>query len=524
MNHACDEAMIRAGAPASSCAEKSGPWILAATILGSSMAFIDSTVVNVALPALQSSLHATVVDVQWVVESYGLFLSALILVGGALGDSVGRRAMFLSGVVVFAAASVGCGLSSTINGLLLWRSVQGIAAAFLVPGSLSIISSAFNEESRGRAIGTWAGCTTITTALGPVLGGWLIEHASWHWIFFINVPIAAAALGISLWRVPESRNANPGRIDWLGATIATLGLAALVYGFLESATWGWRHPLVICGLVIGIGSLILFVFVEKTAHSPMVPLKLFQSPSFSGANLLTLFLYAALGIFMFVYPLNLIQVQKYSATATGAAALPMIILMFLLSRWSGGLIKKYGPRLPLIAGPLIVAAGFVLFLLPGVGTSYWTGFFPAFTVLGLGMAVSVAPLTTVVMNSIGQERAGVASGINNAVARLAGVLAIAVFGVVLVSAFAHSLRESINGLGLHASVVQALESKMSSLGALQAPSGTDPETTSAIRTAVEKAFVFGFRTVMLLCTALALGSSAIAWRRIPSQISEPPGR
>jgi EmrB/QacA subfamily drug resistance transporter len=524
MNHACDEAMIRAGASASPCVEKSGPWILAATILGSSMAFIDSTVVNVALPALQSSLHATVVDVQWVVESYGLFLSALILIGGALGDSVGRRAMFLSGVVIFAAASIGCGLSSTINSLLLWRSVQGIAAAFLVPGSLSIISSAFNEESRGRAIGTWAGFTTITTALGPVLGGWLIEHTSWHWIFFINVPIAAAAVVISLWRVPESRNPNPGRIDWVGATIATLGLAALVYGFLESATLGWRHPLVICSLVFGIGSLILFVFVEKTAHSPMVPLKLFRSPSFSGANLLTLFLYAALGIFMFVYPLNLIQVQKYSATATGAAALPMIILMFLLSRWSGGLITKYGARIPLIVGPLIVSAGFVLFLLPGVRAHYWTGFFPAFTVLGLGMAVSVAPLTTVVMNSIGQDRAGVASGINNAVARLAGVLAIAVFGVVLVSAFAHSLRQSINGLGLDASVVQALESKMSSLGNLEAPSGTDPQTASVIRTAVAKAFVFGFRAVMLLCAGLALGSSAIAWRRIPSQISEQSGR
>lgn len=520
MNHACDEAMIRAGASASPCPEQSGPWILAATILGSSMAFIDSTVVNVALPSLQSNLHATVVDVQWVVESYGLFLSALILVGGALGDSVGRRAMFLSGVVVFAAASVGCGLSSTIDKLLLWRSVQGIAAAFLVPGSLSIISSAFNEESRGRAIGTWAGFTTITTALGPVLGGWLIEHVSWHWIFFINVPIAAAALVISLWRVPESRNPNPGRVDWTGATIATLGLAALVYGFLESANLGWHHPLVIGGLVFGIGSLILFVFVEKTRQTPMVPLKLFRSRAFSGANLLTLFLYAALGIFMFVYPLNLIQVHKYSATATGAAALPMIILMFLLSRWSGGLISTYGARIPLIAGPLIVAAGFVLFSLPGVRANYWTGFFPAFVVLGLGMAISVAPLTTVVMNSIGQERAGVASGINNAVARVAGVLAIAVFGVVLVSAFAHSLQQSINALGLTPSVVQSLESKMSSLGNLEAPPGTDPQTAAAIRIAVAKAFVFGFRTVMVLCAGLALGSSAIAWRRIPSQISE----
>src|SRR5690242_10429799 len=228
----CDEAAIRS----SRCPQitsVNGPWILAATILGSSMAFIDGTVVNVALPALQSSLHATVVDMQWVVESYGLFLSALILVGGALGDSLGRRAMFLVGVFGFAVASAGCGYSSSIKSLLVWRSVQGITAAFLVPGSLAIISSSFDEKSRGQAIGTWAGFTTITTALGPVLGGWLIEHLSWHWIFLINIPIAALVLGISLWRVPESRSSRAGSVDWLGASIATLGLAALVYGFLR---------------------------------------------------------------------------------------------------------------------------------------------------------------------------------------------------------------------------------------------------------------------------------------------------
>lgn len=221
------------------CAEKSRPWVLAATILGSSMAFIDSTVVNVALPALQSDLHASVVDVQWVIESYGLFLSALILVGGALGDSLGRRAMFLLGVAAFAVASAGCGFSTSIKGLLVWRSVQGIAAAFLVPGSLAIISSSFDEKSRGREIGTWAGFTTLTTALGPVLGGWLIEHASWHWIFFINLPLAVLTLVISLWHVPESRSSDTRGIDWLGAAIATLGLAALVYGFLESVVLGW---------------------------------------------------------------------------------------------------------------------------------------------------------------------------------------------------------------------------------------------------------------------------------------------
>lgn len=325
MRQPCDQAVIEAGARGTPCAEKLRPWVLTATILGSSMAFIDGTAVNVALPALQSSLHATVVDVQWVIEAYGLFLSALILVGGALGDSFGRRAMFLFGVAGFAVASAGCGFSSSIRELVLWRSVQGVAAAFLVPGSLSIISSSFDEGSRGKAIGTWAGFTTMTTALGPILGGWLIEHASWHWVFFINVPLAAFVLVISVLHMPESRSSTAETVDWLGAAVVTAGLAALVYGFLESAILGWRNPRVIGTLVFGFVELALFILVEKTERTPMVPLKLFQSASFSGANQLTLYLYAALGVFFFLFPLNLIQIQKYSATETGAAALPMIL-------------------------------------------------------------------------------------------------------------------------------------------------------------------------------------------------------
>ena len=516
MKQPCDEAVIRSGISGAPCAAKSRPWVLAATILGSSMAFIDGTVVNVALPALQSSFHATVVDVQWVVESYGLFLSSLILVGGALGDSLGRRLIFLLGVGVFAAASAGCALSSNIPQLIIGRCVQGIGAALLVPSSLAIISASFDEKSRGQAIGTWSGFTAITSALGPVLGGWLIEHASWHWVFFINVPLAAAVTAISLRHIPETRNAEARRVDWSGALIITIGLGSLVYGFLESATLGWSHTIVLGSLIVGFACLILFVLAQARAVSPMVPLELFRSSSFSGANLLTMLLYAALGIFFFVFPLNLIQVQGYSATAAGAAALPMILVMFFLSRWSGGLTAHYSPRTPLIAGPLIVATGFVLFAIPSVGGSYWSTFFPAFVVLGLGMAVSVAPLTTVVMSSVEQNRVGTASGINNAVARVAGVLAIAILGVVMVRAFSYRLQHSLASLALAPSVLAEIQSNLIKLAGLEVPANLDASTSAMIRAAIGHGFVFGFRLIMLICAGLAVASAGVASRMIPS--------
>jgi EmrB/QacA subfamily drug resistance transporter len=481
------------------------------------MAFIDGTVVNVALPALQSSLHATVVDVQWVIEAYGLFLSALILVGGALGDSLGRRLVFLLGTALFAASSVGCALSVSVLQLIIARSVQGIGGAALVPSSLAIISASFDEQSRGKAIGTWSGFTAITTALGPVVGGWLIEHASWHWVFLINVPIAAAVIVISVFHLPESRNPSAQRIDWLGAFVATLSLAGLVYGFVESALLGWSSPRVLTGLIIGFGSLILFVFVEARVAAPMVPLSLFKSRTFSGANLLTLLLYGALGAFFFLFPMNLIQIHGYSATATGAAALPTILLMFFLSRWSGGLVTRYQARTPLVVGPLIVAFGFFLFAWPLVEGSYWTTFFPAFVVLGLGLAVSVAPLTTVVMGSVESNRAGTASGINNAVARVAGVLAVAVLGNVMVQAFANRLQMLLRTLELPGNVLHGIRSEVLRLGDLSVPPGLDTNTTATIRADIGQAFVFGFRLVMVICAGLAIASATVAWRSMPAR-------
>ena len=516
MKPPCDQAVIESARPAVPCTKSAEPWILAAAILGSSMAFIDSTVVNVALPALQTSLGGTVIDMQWVVEAYGLFLGALILVGGSMGDMIGRRRMFLLGVSIFAIASVGCGLAPNIRLLVIARSVQGLGAAFLVPGSLAIISASFSETERGRAIGTWSGFTAITTALGPVLGGWLIEHASWRWVFFINVPIAAAVIAISLWRVPESRSPAHGNIDWLGALVVTVGLGGVAYGFIESASRGWSRPSIWGSLTLGCLCLLAFFLIESRVRNPMVPLELFRSRTFSGANLLTLFLYSALGIFFFLFPLDLIQVQHYSATATGAAALPFILLMFLLSRWSGGLVARYGPRIPLIVGPIIAAAGFLLFAVPSIGGSYWRTFFPAFVVLGLGLAVSVAPLTTVVMSAVDQNRAGTASGINNAVARIASLLAIAVLGAVMVRTFSSQLNRTLQGLNVPPAVMQELHSNEIRLAALAVPAGTDVDMAAAIRNAIERAFVSAFRLILVICAGLSIASALFAWRMIES--------
>jgi EmrB/QacA subfamily drug resistance transporter len=481
------------------------------------MAFIDGTVVNVALPALQTSLHATVIGVQWVVESYGLILGALILIGGSLGDLFGRRLIFTLGVVVFAIASAACGIAPNIPLMVLARSVQGVGAALLVPGSLSIISTFFDEQTRGQAIGTWSGFTAITTAFGPVLGGWLIEHASWRWTFFINIPLAAAVIAISLWKIPESRSPDAKSVDWAGTLLATAGLGGVVYAFIESVSLGWERPSVFGSLIAGAACLIIFVFVEARASSPMVPPSVFQSRSFSGANLLTLFLYAATGAFFFLYPLNLIQVQGYSSTATGAAALPLILLIFFLSRWSGGLVARYGPRAPLVIGPIIAASGFLLFGAQDAGSNYWKSFFPAFLVLGLGMAISVAPLTTVVMNSVGEDRVGTASGINNAVARIAGVLAIAILGIVLVKSFSFDLNRSLAGRLIPADTLQYVYANETKLAGVDLPSGLEPATAMLLRTSISRAFVFGFRIAMLICAGLSLASALVAWLMIPAK-------
>jgi EmrB/QacA subfamily drug resistance transporter len=512
----CDENIILSRPETAPCSKSRGRWVLAATILASSMAFIDGTVVNVALPALQTNLNATAVDVQWVIEAYSLLLSALLLVGGSLGDHYGRRRVFLIGIALFAFASAACGLAVNIHQLIAARAVQGFGAALLVPGSLAIISSSFSEDQRGRAIGTWSGFSAITTAIGPVIGGWLIEHVSWRAVFFINIPLAVLVIIISVWRVPESSDPESAGLDWLGAALAALGLGALVYGLIESSRLGFNDRSVLAALAAAVVLLALFVIAETQVPNPMLPLALFRSRVFTGTNLLTFLLYAALGGTLFFLPLNLIQVQHYSATAAGAALLPFILIISLLSRWSGGLVASYGPKLPLLIGSLTAASGYLLFMLPTVGGNYWINFFPPVVVLGLGMAISVAPLTTTVMGSVAENHAGIASGVNNAVARTAGLIAIAVLGIVMLHVFNHALDERVAQSNLPTSVTRSLQMQRTKLAAISLQEDLDVSIQHTIKSAIDESFVHGFRLIMSIGAILAVASATTALALIGS--------
>jgi EmrB/QacA subfamily drug resistance transporter len=512
----CDAGAILRGATATPCPKVARRWTLVAAILGSSLAFIDGTVVNVALPAIQRDLGADASDAQWVIEAYALFLAALLLVGGALGDRFGRRVVFMTGAAIFCAASLACAMSTAVHALNLWRAVQGVGAALLVPGSLSLISAAFPEAERGRAIGTWSAFSGITAAVGPVIGGFLVDHFSWRWAFLVNLPVGAVLLAICAMKVPESRggSAQDRGIDVAGALLATVGLAGVVFAFIEAPLLGWTGRDVLIALGVGIAGLVLFLWVESRRATPMLPLELFRVRDFAGANLLTLLLYAALGGGLFFFPLNLIQVQGYDATAAGAALLPFIAIMFLLSRWAGKLVDTWGARPPLVVGPLVAAAGFALFAWPSIGASYWRAWLPAVCVLGLGMSITVAPLTTTVMNSVGDARAGVASGVNNAVSRAAGLLAVAVFGLLMAHAFDATLSERLAQLRVPQALVDTVRQQHQRLAGIALPAEADPAAAAALREAIGESFVAGFRRVMLVCAALGVLSAASAWATI----------
>jgi EmrB/QacA subfamily drug resistance transporter len=490
--------------------------VLAATILGSSLAFIDGTVVNVALPAIQSDLGASAADVEWIINAYLLLLGALMLVGGAAGDRYGRRRVFMLGTSLFTAASVACGFAPDAAILIGARALQGIGGAMLVPESLAIISAAFPAAARGKAIGTWAGFSALTTSLGPVLGGTLVDALSWRAVFFINLPLAAIALVIAVGHVPESHGGEAdAAIDWPGGVLASIGLFGIAFGASAAGSARWSEPVVYAPILAGIGVLVCFLWREARARSPIVPLALFRSGAFSGTNAMTLLLYGGLSGALFFLPYDLIRLQGYSTAAAGAAFLPFSLIMGGLSRWSGALVDRVGARLPLIFGPIVAGIALALLALPGIGGSYWTTFFPAMIVLGLGMTISVAPLTTMVMGAVDQRYAGAASGINNAVARIAGMLAVALLGALAVGVFGKALAASLDPLQLAPALRDTVEAQIPKLAEATVPAGIDAALQQALQTALEASFLQAFRIVMLTGAGLAVASAVCAALTIP---------
>ncbi len=506
----CDSGVINAKRCSTSCSRIAERWVLVATILGSSMAMIDGTVVNIALPTLQEVLNATATQVQWVVESYALFLAALILLGASLGDRFGRRLIYGCGIALFAVASGLCALSPNINLLIIARAFQGVGAALLIPGSLAIISASFNYNERRKAIDTWSKFTAIISALGPILAALLLENLSWRWIFVINVPIGIIILSILFRYVPESRDREFIRIDYWGAMLAILGLGMAVFGLIESSNLGFFHPKVIFCLVFGILVLGAFVFVEANIYGPMMPLSLFKFPNFRGANLLTLLLYSALGGVLYFLPFNLIQVQGYSPLQASAMFLPFIFIMFFLSRWSGNLVTRYGVKLPLMVGPLIAAVGFTLFTIPEIGSNSWIIFLSAIVVLAFGMSISLTPLTTTVVNAIRERQLGIAFAVNNAVSRIAGLLAIAIFNIFVFNGFNYSLDRRLVKLNVSSQIQQALAKERINLAGVKVPANIGNDLKNALEQAITLSYVDSFRLVIFIAVALALASAVVA--------------
>jgi EmrB/QacA subfamily drug resistance transporter len=492
----------------------SGRWVLFVTILASSMAFIDGSALNVALPSLQADLGASGAQLLWVVNGYLLMLAALILIGGSLGDQLGRKKIFMAGIGLFLLASLACGLAPSIAFLTGARIAQGVGGALMIPGSLAIIGASFAPERRGRAIGTWSAATTLVTIGGPILGGFLAQVGLWRGVFLINLPLGLAALVVLALKVPESHDQrSSGSIDIAGALLVSLGLAGLTYGFICVPDYGFADPRVFITLVGGALALAAFVLLEARATHPMIPLKLFRSRTFTGTNLLTLFLYGALNVGTFFLSLNLVQVQGYSQSLAGFAFTPFAVVLALLSRLAGGLADRYGPRLPLMVGPALAGLGFLLLALVGLTggpAEYWTTFFPGVVVFGVGMALTVAPLTATVMGAVPGYFAGTASGINNAVSRTAGVLALAILGAVALLLFAGALETRAVALGLPVEARTALVASASQLGAAHPPAGMMPAQTEAAARAIRLAFVDVFRTILLICAALSWISAAMA--------------
>jgi EmrB/QacA subfamily drug resistance transporter len=516
----CEDALIRSVPGPPNCTGYQQRWVLAATVLGSTLAYIDESVVNVALPAIETDLGTALAAMQWVVNAYTLCMAALLLTGGAVGDRFGRRAVFVTGIALFALASMGCGFAAGTVQLIAARSVQGIGGALLIPSSLAIIGAAFEERERGKAIGIWSGCAAVATGVGPLLGGWLVDHLSWRAIFLINPVLAIPTLWISWRHVPESRApASQGDLDWRGTALALGGLGLLVYGLIAASGLGWHDSAVLGSLAGGTALLAAFIWQEGRSAAPMVPLEWFASRTFSGVNLLTLLLYGALGGAFFFLPFALIRAHGYSATTAGAAFLPFTIVLGVLSRWSGALLDRFGAHWPLTAGPVVVALGLALLAVSDSGGGYWTTFVVPMTILGLGMAVTVAPLTTSVINAVDVSQTGTASGVNNAVASVASLLVIAVLGTIATEVYDRSLYRHLANLGTSSEMRAALDKVRGGFIGLGAPIAVPADVRQMVQSAIAYSLIETTRVIMLIAAGMALAGGLCA-----AFLIRPPGR
>lgn len=503
----CDEARAEVPGALVPCPRRDKPWVLATAILGSSLAFIEGSVVNLALPAMQSDFGASSAGLQWVINAYLLVLGAFMLTGGSLGDRYGLRRIFMTGTAIFGIAVTACGFAPSLALLTLARLVQGFGGALLVPASLALIARHFDAGERGRAIGTWAGASALTTALGPVLGGWLVDVWGWRAVFLLMAPLAALTFAIAWQRVPRSPPAGGTRLDYPGALLLAAALGLLISALVGASAPPWRYASLAAAAIAGTA----FVMRELRFPAPMLPLGLFRSRAFGGANLVTLLLYCALSGALYFLPFDLIQVQHYSALEAGAAFLPFTLILGFGSTFAGGLLRRIDARTLLAAGPLVAALGLAALALPGTRADYVTGFLPGILVLGIGMTISVAPLTTVVMGAVSERRAGVASGVNNTAARLAGVLAVAGLTAVAVAQFAAGLGPRLRLADVPAGLARELGAHAGRLAQLAAPAGTSADTAAAVAQAVAGAYVDAFRLLVLVCAGLAALGGAVAW-------------
>lgn len=497
------------------CPKRDQPWVLGVSILGSSLAFVEGSVVSVALPAMQTGFGIDSAAVQWVSNAYMLVLGALLLIGGAAGDRYGLKRVFVAGTAFFGLGALACGLANSIVVLIAARVVQGLGAAALVPNSLALLGRYFDKADRGRAIGIWAGASALTTALGPALGGWLVDMFGWPAVYLIVPPVALLAVLLALWHVPVDTTRTREPLDYTGAALLAGALLALVVAILRTDVLAPGYWVTLF-VIFGSG----FLFRQRRARSPMLPLALFRESAFSGVNLMTLLLYGALSGILYFLPFNLIQVQRYSALQTGAAFLPMTLLIGIGSIFSSNLTKRLTERQVLTIGPLIAGLGFAACALPGSETHYVSDWLPAVVLIGFGMTLCVAPLTTVVMNAVDDQHAGIASGVNNTAARLAGVLAVALMTAVAVSVFSSSLDQRLQADGISRNVRSQLLSHSAMLAELEIPSGVDNAT--AIRAMIAASYVRAFRQIALLCALAASLSALIAWltlaqRQLPAR-------